>query len=130
MIELNTKKKVEVVDITSNIEKAVRESTIERGICLTYSLHTTTGIVVNEAEPGLIQDMAKLMASIVPQGAGYLHDRFDSNAHAHLQAMVLGNSVVIPVEDNRLVLGTWQRVLFVELDGPRQRRVHVKLIKE
>ena len=130
MIELNTRKEVEVIDMTSYVEKAVKESSIEQGICLIYALHTTTGIVVNEAEPGLIQDMAKLMASLVPQGAGYLHDRFDSNAHAHLQAMLLGNSVMIPVEGKRLILGTWQRILFVELDGPRQRRVCVKIIKE
>jgi secondary thiamine-phosphate synthase enzyme len=131
MIELNTKKEVEVIDITSNVEKAVKESSIEQGICLIYTLHTTTGIVVNEAEPGLIQDMTRLMASLVPESAGYLHDRNNGgNAHAHLRAMLLGNSAVIPVEDKRLVLGTWQRILFVELDGPRRRRVCVKLIKE
>lgn len=130
MIELNTRKEVEVIDITSYIEKAVKESRIERGICLIYTLHTTTGIVINEAEPGLIQDMTRLMTSLAPQGAGYLHDRNGGNAHAHLQAMLLGNSVVIPVEGKKLILGTWQRILFVELDGPRQRRVCVKLIKE
>jgi len=119
-----------VIDMTPHVEEAVKESRIEQGICLIYSLHTTTGIVVNEAEPGLIQDLTKLMASLVPQGAGYLHDRFDSNAHAHLQAMLLGNSVVIPVEGKRLILGTWQRILFVELDGPRQRRVYVKVIRD
>ena len=129
MIELNSRKEVEVIDITLYVEKAVKESSVEKGICLINTLHTTTGIVVNEAEPGLIQDMAKLMASLVPQG-GYLHDRNGGNAHAHLQAMLLGNSVVIPVEGRRLILGTWQRILFVELDGPRQRRVHVKIIRD
>jgi len=130
MIELNSRKEVEVIDMTSYVEKAVQESRIEQGICLIYTLHTTTGIVVNEAEPGLIRDMTKLMASLVPQGAGYLHDRFDNNAHAHLQAMLLGNSVVIPVEGRRLILGTWQKILFVELDGPRQRMVYVKIIRD
>ena len=130
MIELNTRKGAEVIDMTSYVEEAVKESRIEQGICLIYSLHTTTGIVVNEAEPGLIQDMTKLMASLAPQGAGYLHDRNGGNAHAHLQAMLLGNSTVIPVEGKRLILGTWQRILFVELDGPRQRRVYVKIIRD
>lgn len=130
MIEINTKKRVDVIDITANVEKAVKESGIENGICLIYTLHTTTGLVINEADPGLIQDMTKLMASLVPEGAGYLHDRSGGNAHAHLRAMLLGNSAVIPVEGKRPTMGTWQRVLFVELDGPRQRRVCVKLIKE
>jgi secondary thiamine-phosphate synthase enzyme len=130
MIEINTIKAVEVIDMTSYVEKAVRESSIEQGICLIYTLHTTTGIVVNEADPGLIQDMTRLMASLAHQSAGYLHDRNDGNAHAHLQSMLLGSSVVIPVEGKSLILGTWQRILFVELDGPRKRWVCVKLIEE
>jgi secondary thiamine-phosphate synthase enzyme len=129
MMELNTRKQVEVIDITSSIKQAVEESGIKGGICLIYTPHTTTGIVVNEAESGLIQDITKLMASLVPQG-DYLHDRNDGNAHAHLQAVLLGNSTVIPVEDKRLILGTWQKILFVEFDGPRQRRVYIKLMKE
>lgn len=130
MIEIDTGKQVEVIDMTSYVEEAVRESNIEQGICLIYTLHTTTGIVVNEAESGLIMDMTRLMSSLAPQSAGYLHDRSDGNAHAHLQAMLLGSSAVIPVESKSLILGTWQRILFVELDGPRKRRVCVKFIKE
>lgn len=130
MIEINTGKQVEVIDMTSYVEEAVKESNIEQGICLIYTLHTTTGIVVNEAESGLIMDMTRLMSSLAPQSAGYLHDRSDGNAHAHLQAMLLGSSAVIPVESKSLILGTWQRILFVELDGPRKRRVCVKFIKE
>jgi secondary thiamine-phosphate synthase enzyme len=130
MIELNTKKEVEVIDVTFYVEKAIKESSIEQGICLIYTLHTTTGIVVNEAEPGLIQDMTSLVASLAPKGAEYLHDRNGGNAHAHLQAMLLGNSAVIPVENKRLILGTWQKILFVELDGPRKRWVCVKLIED
>jgi len=130
MIELNTRKEVEVIDVTFYVEKAIKESSIEQGICLIYTLHTTTGIVVNEAEPGLIQDMTKLVTSLAPKGAGYLHDRNGGNAHAHLQAMLLGNSAVIPVEGKKLILGTWQKILFVELDGPRKRWVCVKLIED
>ena len=130
MIELNTRKEVEVIDVTFYVEKAIKESSIEQGICLIYTLHTTTGIVVNEAEPGLIQDMTSLVVSLAPKGAGYLHDRNGGNAHAHLQAMLLRNSAVIPVENKRLILGTWQKILFVELDGPRKRWVCVKLIED
>ena len=119
-----------MIDVTFYVEKAIKESSIEQGICLIYTLHTTTGIVVNEAEPGLIQDMTSLVASLAPKGAGYLHDRNGGNAHAHLQAMLLRNSAVIPVENKRLILGTWQKILFVELDGPRKRWVCVKLIED
>ena len=129
-MEIDTRRRVEVVDITSSIEKFVKNSGIQDGICLAYTLHTTTGIVINEAEPGLIQDVTKLMAILVPEGAGYHHDKMDSNAHAHLQAMLLGNSAVMPVDGGRLVLGNWQRVLFVELDGPRRRRVYFRAISE
>lgn len=86
--------------------------------------------MINEADSGLIQDMTKLMDSLVPEGAGYLHDGSGGNAQAHLRAMLLGNSAVIPVGGKRLTMGTWQRVLFVELDGPRLRRVDIRTIKE
>lgn len=130
MIEIDTRKDIEVIDITSSIESALIKSGVQGGICLVYTLHTTTGITINEAEGGLVQDMIRLMVSLVPQGAGYLHDRSDGNAHAHLRAVLLGNSSVMPVERGRLVLGTWQRILFIELDGPRRRRVYVKAIAD
>jgi secondary thiamine-phosphate synthase enzyme len=129
-MEIDTRSQVEVVDITSSIENFVKNSGIENGICLAYTLHTTTGIVINEAEPGLIQDVTNLMAFLVPEGAGYHHDKMDSNAHAHLQAMLLGNSAIMPIDGGKLVLGTWQRVLFVELDGPRRRRVYFRTVSE
>lgn len=128
MIEIDTQKPIEVVDITSQVQKAVLKAKLESGICLVHTLHTTTGVTINEAEPGLIQDIVNLMRSLAPQNAGYMHDRSDGNAHAHLQAVLLGNSVTVPVENGRLILGTWQRILFLELDGPRRRRVYVKAL--
>ncbi len=130
LIEIETHKRREIIDITSNVESALRESGIDSGICHVFTMHTTTAISVNEAEPGLLQDILKAASSIVPEGAGYVHDRGDGNAHAHIQAMLLGNSAAIPVENGRLALGTWQRVLFLELDGPRQRKVQVKAISD
>jgi len=130
MIEIDTHKPVEVIDITSSIERALQQSKIEDGICLVYTLHTTTGLAINESDPDLVQDILRLLASLVPQGNGYLHDRSDGNAHAHMRSMLLGNSVVIPVEQKKLILGTWQRVLFFELDGPRRRKILVRGISE
>jgi len=130
MIEIDTHKPVEVIDITSSIERALQQSKIEDGICLVYTLHTTTGLAINESDPDLVQDILRLLSSLVPQGNGYLHDRSDGNAHAHMRSMLLGNSVVIPVEQKKLILGTWQRVLFFELDGPRRRKILVRGISE
>ncbi len=128
MLEIKTDEPVQVIDITRQVNEAVGESGVAEGICLVYTLHTTTGIVINEAETGLVADLLRRLMSLAPPGAGYLHDRIDENAHAHLQAVLLGNSRTIPVEEGCLALGTWQRVLFVELDGPRRRKVIVRVL--
>ncbi len=130
MIEIATNKQLDVLDITSRIEKVLLDSKLNSGICVVYSLHTTTGIIINENESGLIQDLIAFMARMVPKDAGYEHDKIDGNAHSHLRAMLTGNSVVIPVQNGRLVLGTWQKVLFLEFDGPRKRKISVKIISE
>ena len=128
LLEIKTEKPVQVIDITRQVNDAVKESGVEEGLCLVYTLHTTTGIVINEAESGLVQDLLRRMASLAPPGDGYLHDKIDDNAHAHLQAALLGNSQTIPIEEGCLVMGTWQRILFLELDGPRRRNVRLKIV--
>jgi secondary thiamine-phosphate synthase enzyme len=128
LLEIKTEEPVQVIDITRQVNDAVRESGVAEGICLVYTLHTTTGIIINEAESGLVADLLRRLASLAPPRDGYLHDRIDDNAHAHLQAVLLGNSRTIPVEEGCLALGTWQRVLFVELDGPRRRSVLIKVL--
>ncbi len=125
VIEVNTRRDVEFVDITSKVEEVVRQSRVEEGIAVVFSRHTTTAVVINEAESGLLGDYEEILEQLIPKGKGYRHDRIDNNAHAHLRAMFLGNEKVIPVLNNRLALGTWQRVFLVELDGPRLRRVVV-----
>lgn len=128
MITIETRNSVDVVDITDHVERTLQDSFVENGICLVYSLHTTTGLTINEADGSLINDILNLLQRIAPRGAGYLHDQSDGNAHAHLQATLLGNSVMIPVEKGRLAMGTWQRVLFFELDGPRRRNIFVRIL--
>ncbi len=123
-IEINTKNRIEVIDITQDVEDLVSGS----GLALVYTPHTTTAVVINEGESGLIEDIINLLSKLVPRGAGYKHDRIDNNADAHLRAILLGNSVIVPVENSKLMLGTWQRILFVELDGPRRRKVLVKVL--
>ncbi len=124
MIVISTTKSREILDITPQVRAVVGNSGIKSGICLVYTMHTTTAIIVNEAEDGLLKDIVDKMDEILPR-SGYRHGE---NGPAHVQASLLGSSVVLPVEDSALILGSWQRILFVELDGPRRRRVGVKVI--
>jgi secondary thiamine-phosphate synthase enzyme len=133
MIEIETRERVQIIDITPEVQKEIRheikaEVDFQSGVAVVYTPHTTTAVIVNEGERGLLEDILDLITKLVPERAGYKHDRIDNNADAHLRACLLGNSVVIPVENGMLSLGTWQRILFIEFDGPRRRRVFVKLV--
>jgi secondary thiamine-phosphate synthase enzyme len=127
-LAVNTGRSTEVVDVTGMVEDVVRSSGVSEGVAVVQTPHTTTAVVVNEREGGLTQDLLDWSARVAPKGAGYRHDGTDGNAHAHLRAMMLGASATITVSGGRLALGTWQSVLFVELDGPRNRRLHVQVI--
>ncbi|NOZ59183.1 MAG: YjbQ family protein [Euryarchaeota archaeon] len=126
---IRTTERVELIDITSEVEDAVARAKVEEGIASVFTRHTTTAVFINEAESGLLRDYLALLERLVPPRAGYEHDRIDSNAHAHLRSMLLGSSVSIPIANSRLALGTWQRVLFAELDGPRERSFFVSVVR-
>jgi secondary thiamine-phosphate synthase enzyme len=131
MIEIRTSKRTEIVDITSLVQNEVSKSGVSNGIAVVFTRHTTTAIMVNEGEKGLLDDLEDLLCRLIPRDAGYKHDYIDNNADSHLRAMLIGNSVVLPITNGELDLGTWQRILFVELDGPRSnRRIAVKVIRE
>jgi secondary thiamine-phosphate synthase enzyme len=102
---------------------------LSEGICLISTRHTTAGIIINENESGLKEDILDLLNKLVPAGAGYRHDRIDNNADSHLKAVLLGASEALPVSGGKLELGTWQRIFFAEMDGPRSRTVNVTLLK-
>lgn len=123
-VEVRTTGRLEIVDVTSEVREAV-PADVERGVCTVFVRHTTVGVVVNERESGLFSDVERALERLVPRDGGYEHDRIDDNADAHLRAMLLGESVSIPVRDGELDLGTWQSVLLVECDGPRTRRLDV-----
>ena len=112
------------MDVTADVREAVPEA-VERGVCLVFVPHTTAGVVVNESERRLLSDVERAVERLVPRGAGYDHDAVDDNADAHMRAMLLGESVSVPVVDGDLALGTWQSVPLVECDGPRTRSLEV-----
>jgi len=127
-LTVRTERRVQLVDITDDVREAVSESGVEEGIVHVFSRHTTAAVIVNEPESGLLRDVVNKLEDLVPEGAGYEHDKVDNNADSHLRAILLGPSVTLPVAGGEPVLGTWQSILFVELDGPRTRRVLVTVV--
>ena len=127
-ISLSTNKRLDLVDITEQIQSFVDEHKIESGICLINSPHSTSAIIVNENESGLKEDILRKVREEFFQGTGWQHDRVDNNAVAHLGSVFLGHSRMFPIRKGRLERGTWQNIFFLELDGPRSRRVLLEIM--
>ncbi|MFH1774779.1 MAG: secondary thiamine-phosphate synthase enzyme YjbQ [Methanobacteriota archaeon] len=125
-VTVKTSREVQFIDITSEVERVVRESGVKEGAANIFTKHTTTAIIINENEPGLLRDYEKLV-ELVPKGGGYEHDRIDDNAHSHLRSILLGPNKVVPIIEGSLALGTWQRIFLAEFDGPRVREVVVQV---
>lgn len=113
-----------LIDITEKIEKNIDDGNLVH----IFVPHTTAALLINENEPGLLKDIEELFERLIPENGTYLHNRIDNNAHAHLRSIILANSLLIPMEGGRLLLGTWQRVFLVEWDGPRERKVIISVI--
>lgn len=129
-MDIQTTARTELIDITDRVHALVKESGIKYGICVISTRHTTGSIIVNENERGLRTDILDMLKGIVPENKSYAHNSIDNNADSHLRAALLGMSETIPIEDGHLVLGTWQSIFFVELDGPRDRVVNVTIIEK
>ncbi len=127
-IQLSTSKKLQLLNITQKVSQLVADSKIKEGVCLVFAPHASAAILINEDEPGFKTDMEILIRRWIPEGT-WEHNKVDSNATAHLASSLIGQSRTIPVENGKLVLGTWQEIFFVELDGPRSsRHVIVQLV--
>lgn len=124
---------IALVDITDRVRDWVRTRALRDGLLTVTSLHTTARVNINESEAALLGDMRAFLEAIAPRGAGYGHDRAPvdgrGNAHAHLLGLLMSTTETIPVQEGDLLLGTWQRLFFVELDGPRPvREVQLQLL--
>ena len=118
-LKINTNKNFEIIDITSQINDLID---IDEGIISIFSKHSTSAIVVNENESGLLNDLELMLNNLISDKFSYQHDRIDNNAKSHLKSFLLSSSESLPVKNRKLDLGTWQSVFFVELDGPRAKR--------
>jgi len=124
-LRIRTAAKREMVDLTARVAEIVARSGLAEGLCSVYVPHATAAIVINENDdPNVCTDVLDALDRLIPAGI-WRHDRIDGNAASHIQATLLGPGETIPVKDGRLQLGTWQAVMLVELDGPRERRVLV-----
>jgi secondary thiamine-phosphate synthase enzyme len=122
---ITTRKSQEVVDITGRVTEVVARSRQREGICTVFVRHATAAIIINEnADPGFRQDVVTALDRLFPQGV-WEHDKVDDNGAAHLKAAILGPSEAVPIEEGRLLLGTWQGIALVECDGPREREIVV-----
>ncbi len=121
-LTVETRKNKEVVDITDAIKEAVAKSNVKVGNCFLFITHTTAALTTADLDPGTDLDMLDFLEKIKPD-IKYRHPHNPAHAPDHILSSIIGSSVTVPVEDGRLVLGTWQRIVLVELDGPRSREV-------
>ena len=128
-ITVKTSRKVEMIDITGEVNRRIKKSSIREGICLIYCPHTTAGLTINEnADPNVVRDILNGLDRLIPEDCSYLHA--EGNSPAHIKSSIVGCSQTVIISSGKLSLGTWQSVFFCEFDGPRTRSVWVKTIGE
>ena len=126
--QVRTCEQIEFIDITRSVQEAVEKTGAEDGICIVFVPHTTAGITINEnADPSVVQDIMMALNKIISSKDQYHH--LEGNSPAHIKASLLGCSQTVLFESGKLCLGTWQGIYFCEFDGPRNRKVYVKIMK-
>ncbi|MGO9061931.1 MAG: secondary thiamine-phosphate synthase enzyme YjbQ [Candidatus Binataceae bacterium] len=124
--EVTTEKQAQLVDVTSQVNDAVRRSGVQNGMCNVFVPHTTAAVIICEnADPDVVHDVLLQLTKLVPRQGGYRHG--EGNAQAHILSVILGSSLNVPVTGGQLRLGRWQGVMFAEFDGPRRRKVVVSV---
>lgn len=126
-ISVKTKEQTEFVDVTREVQDAVKNSEVTNGICQVFVPHTTAAVTINEnADPNVSRDILYEINKVIPFSDNYHHR--EGNSAAHIKSTVFGASEMIPIENSKLVLGTWQGIYFCEFDGPRRRSLYVNII--
>lgn len=129
-IRVRTTKHTSIVNITPQVRDVVTRSGVKDGICVVYVPHTTASVFINEgADPDVVKDIVYMLEKVIPwDDPNYEHG--EGNSAAHIRSAIIGNSRIIPIVDGKLTLGTWEAIFLAEFDGPRERKVIVKVIKE
>jgi secondary thiamine-phosphate synthase enzyme len=128
-LSVKTERRTQLVDVTVRVQKAVAASGVASGICYLYVPHTTAAITINEcADPDVAHDVEGALDRLVPAAGPYRHS--EGNSDSHVKSVLVGASQIIHVEGGKLVLGRWQGVFFCEFDGPRERRLQVKVVSD
>src|SRR5215831_13479608 len=126
-LRIKTRRRIQLVDVTGEVERVVRASGVKSGVCYVYVPHTTAAVTINEhADPDVATDVEGALDRLVPQQGPYWH--CEGNSDSHIKAILVGASQVVFVEDGKLSLGRWQGIFFCEFDGPRERRMMVKVL--
>jgi len=129
ILSVKTREHTELIDITADINQLIQKSGTDQGLCMIYVPHTTAAVTINEsADPSVKSDILMILNQIIPWEANYRH--LEGNSPAHIKSTLVGSSELIAIENRRLILGTWQGVFFCEFDGPRTRKVDVRIIEE
>lgn len=125
-IAITSSKKIEFIDITTQVNKAIAKAECQAGICYLYNPHTTSALTINEgADPAVQDDIIAALQRIVPTQIAYKH--LEGNSPAHVAASIIGSSEIIFIEGGSVQLGTWQRIFFCEFDGPRSRKINWRI---
>jgi len=126
-INISTKERYQLIDITDSVEKIVKESGIKEGAALILVLHTSAALLLTENEEGLRKDWLDFLKELV-SNFDFRHDKLDNNADSHIIAGLIGEEKIFPIKDGQIVRGLWQQIFLLELDGPRNRKIIVKII--
>lgn len=130
-LTFNTRRKREYVNITTEVEDALRKSGIREGMVLVSAMHITAGVWVNDAEDGLLADIDQWLETLAPFRQDYRHHRTgETNGDAHLKSLLVHHEVIVPVTDGRLDFGPWQQIYYAEFDGQRRKRLIIKVMGE
>ncbi|HSB07588.1 MAG TPA: secondary thiamine-phosphate synthase enzyme YjbQ [Thermodesulfobacteriota bacterium] len=127
--QVKTSRRTDLVDIKRSVQEAVRKSGVKEGVCFVFIPHTTAAVTINEnADPSVLEDIMRSLDKIIPFDGPYQH--LEGNSPAHIKSTLIGCSQTVLVESGELVLGTWQGIFLCEFDGPRTRKVHIKVASE
>ncbi|MFC1522519.1 secondary thiamine-phosphate synthase enzyme YjbQ [Elusimicrobiota bacterium] len=127
---MNTKKRADIINITSHIQEVIDKSKIREGFCLVNAMHITAGIWVNDEESGLKQDLMEWLEKLAPRGDYHHHQTGEDNGDAHLKRTLVHHQVTMPITKGQLDLGPWEQIFYTEFDGQRKKRIIVKIMGE